>query len=194
MRSSLCALLLLCVALKPGSLPASASPQMSIRSVEGGLYEVQGVFEAKVPVEQAWALLSDYGHLKGTVDSLVQSDVLERTGDHVVVEQQARGSFLFFSQTVQVRLKILEHKLHSIEFEDVLKKDFGVYKGRWDVEPCEGGVRITYQLTADRGRFAPEAIERYVFKGQAATMLAQIKAKLEIHGDQSSLPRFSHRS
>lgn len=178
MRWSLRALFL-GVALKSASLAASAAPQMSIRSIPGGLYEVQGVFEAMVPVEQAWSLLSDYGHLKGTVASLVQSDVLEREGEHLVVEQQARGAFLFFSHTVQVRLKILEHKLHSIEFEDVLKKDFSTYRGRWDVEPSDGGVRITYQLTADRGRFAPEAIEQYVFKGQAAQMLKQIKAKLE---------------
>lgn len=167
------------VALKSAILAASALPLMSIRSVDGGLYEVQGTFEANASVEKAWALLSDYGHLKGTVESLVQSDVLEKEGDHLVVEQQAKGAFLFFTHVVRVRLKILEQKLHRIEFEDILKKDFGVYRGSWEIEPSQGGVRVTYKLTADRGRFAPEAIEQYVFKGQAATMLGQIKAKLE---------------
>lgn len=181
MRWSLRALLL-SVALKSATLAASALPQMSIRSVDGGLYEVQGAFDANVPVEQAWSLLSDYGHLKGTVDSLVQSDVVEREGDHLVVEQQARGAFLFFSHVVKVRLKILEKKLRRIDFEDVLKKDFGVYRGSWELEPVATGVRVTYRLTADRGRFAPEAIEQYVFKGQASTMLVQIKAKLESKG------------
>jgi hypothetical protein len=167
------------VALKSATLAASALPQMSIRGVDGGLYEVQGTFDAKASVEQAWSLLSDYGHLKGTVESLVQSDVMEKEGDHVVVEQQAKGAFLFFTHVVKVRLKIFEKKLRRIDFEDVLKKDFGVYKGSWEIEPSATGVHVTYKLTADRGRFAPEAIEQYVFKGQAATMLGQIKAKLE---------------
>jgi carbon monoxide dehydrogenase subunit G len=163
-------------------LVAAENPDeaVSIQSLPGGLYEVQGSFLSAAPVETAWSLLSDYDRLTGTVSSLVHSLVLVRDGDHLLVEQSARGSFLFFSRTVRVRLKILESKPYSIAFEDLGKQDFGVYRGRWDLEAAAGGgVRVHYRLTASRGSFAPELIEQHVFKGQAIALLAEIKAKLQ---------------
>jgi hypothetical protein len=173
------------LALASPAWPAEGSGDaVSIRKLPDGLYEVQGSFESAVPLEAAWNLLSDYDALTGTVSSLLRSAVLERQGDSLLVEQSARGSFLFFSRTVHVRLKVLENKLSSIAFEDTSKEDFKVYRGRWDLEATRaGGVKVCYQLTASRGSLAPELVEQHVFKGQASALLSQIKAKLQQRAD-----------
>lgn len=171
---------LLAQLLGSGPLFAQGSA-ISIRNVPDGLYEINGSFETNAPLAMVWDLLSDYDRLKGTVTGLVQSKVLERKGDKLLVEQEARGSFLFFSRSVHVRLSILESKPRSITFEDVSKLDFEVYRGSWQIEPLAGGgVQVRYQLFASRGQFAPEALEQHIFKGQAGTLLSQLRERLEL--------------
>lgn len=144
------------LAFSPGG-PALAGEPPALREEEPvvvledhgeGLYHLAGTFEVPVPVSVAWEVLTDYGHIGEFVPTVRESEVLEREGTGVLLRQVFSGSFLFFTRTARVRLRVEEKEPGLIRFRDVAGRDFHRYEGIWKIEPAPGGARVYYGLEA----------------------------------------------
>ena len=172
----------LALCLTAAAAHASPSETVSLRNSEDGNYLVVGEFTAQAPILMAWEVLTDYAGLTRTVDSMVSSQVWEAEGGDKLVEQVARGGFAFFKKSVKVRLRVKEQFLRRIDFEDQPGGMFKVYRGSWVLEAAEGGVRVRYSLTANRGALAAEGLERWAFRREAKSLLRQLCAEVERRG------------
>lgn len=109
---------------------------------------------ARATPRQAWAVLTDYEALPSFVPGLVRSQVLRRAAQEVVVEQESRAGFLFFSQSVHLTLRIDEHPYAAIDIA-LLHGDLRRFDAHWTLsETVEHGVpgtRIHY-----RGELTPQ--------------------------------------
>ena len=140
---------------------------------------IRGSFRSRATLEQAWSLLSDYEGVTRVVKSVVRSEVKERTGQELLLEQEMVGRFLLFSKGIRLRLKVKEARPASIEFEEVSGSPFAYYKGAWNVEQACGEVAVHYRLEVTRGAFAPAFIERSLMRKNSLDLLRQMKAELD---------------
>jgi hypothetical protein len=176
MKRALLLLALLCPALRAA---ASESVTLAEEMREGrACYRIDGSFEVQAKPGEVWAVLSDYGALKGVVSSMLDSRVMSRDGGVVLVEQTLRGRFLFFRKTLKLLLKIEESAPLSLDFAAVSDKPFHVYEGGWRLSAGAEGVKVGYRLTVSSAEMAPAFVERGLFKDNARELLAELKAEI----------------
>lgn len=140
---------------------------------------VEGRFTTDASALAAWNVLTDYDSIERFVSSMRDSRVLCRTGDSVLVSQEAIGRLMLFSRRLHATLRIHESRPASIVFEDVLQKDFRSYHGEWRIEDAPGGVAVTYRLEAAPSFSIPDFVARGLFRATAFDLLSQVRA--EIH-------------
>lgn len=133
-------------------VPVSAHPLINIEtSGQADLVSVKVSAEMQVDTRTVWKVITDYDHLAEFVPDIRSSRVVQRDGDSLVVEQTGKFSFLFFQQTVDVKLAVVESPPLRIVARAVggnLKEMEGIY----ELESLPAGVvRLSYA-----GRMVPE--------------------------------------
>jgi hypothetical protein len=106
------------------------------------------------------------------------SRVKSRDGNNILMEQKAKGRFLFFSKAAYVLLNVRETPYEKIQFTDVAKKDFDFYDGSWTLLPTEHSLTISYLLTMKSKTDAPRAIKKHVMKNSVTELLEQVKKEM----------------
>jgi carbon monoxide dehydrogenase subunit G len=139
--------LLACIAAPCAPAAAQALSLETYR--QGEAVTVYAEVELDVDPGVAWDVLSDYDHLAQFVPDMSLSRVLSRTGNTVVVEQKGEFGILFFRQTIDLTLEIVETPRRAIVARAV-GGSFREMSGRYDLEQTGGRVRLSYA-----GRFVP---------------------------------------
>lgn len=171
------ALVLPAALLLLGSAKAPAETA-SLNDSMRGRYLIQGHFTVDVPKQDVWQVLTDYPGLKGVVSSMEASEVLERKDGEVLVKQQACGSFLCFTRSIHLLLRVKETPFSLISFEDDKGGSFRLYRGSWKLEEAPGGVKVNYELEVNRGSLAPEFLEKRLFRGNALDLLRELRVEI----------------
>ena len=129
-------------------LCAEPEPQVVSQTV-GDVLVMTGSVELDAPVAVVWAVLTDYDNQARFIPGMSTSRTLRRSGTEVVVSQRGSTKLLFASITAQLELAIHESPTSEIDFRDVSRRDFELYRGKWTIDP-EGGarVRVTCQVNA----------------------------------------------
>lgn len=143
-----------------------------------GDYVVEGRCRTAASAAAAWAVLTDYDAIERFVPSMRESRVTERTGNHLLVEQIAIGRLFLFSRKVTVVLFVEEEPPGTIRFEDVLRRDFSMYRGEWRIEERDGGREIFYRVTARPSFRVPDMIARGMFARTARELLSEVGAEI----------------
>lgn len=141
-------------------------------------YTVEGVFQVKASSTAVWSVLTDYDHIARFVPAMRESRLVETKADGgLVVDQEAVGSVLFFSKAVHVRLDV--HRAdETLRFVDVIRKDFRLYSGSWNVRAAGDSTEVTYRLEAEPDFLSPAILMRRGLKRGAADLLDQVRAEI----------------
>jgi hypothetical protein len=108
---------------------------------------------------------------------VLTSNVLERTDDGVVVEQEAIARFMMFSKRVHLVLELREDR-GTIRFRDRCGKSFARYEGIWTIVERDGSTHITYELSAKPSFDIPEFLLKRLLKRDANQMIERLKAEI----------------
>ena len=100
--------------------------------------------------ELAFAVLTDYDRMAEFIPGMIESTVVSRSANGVVVDQVAEEGVLFFRQRVALRAAIDETPPARVTLR-ALAGSFRTLEGTYAVSRREGATRIEY-----RGRFVPE--------------------------------------
>ncbi|MHB2025991.1 MAG: SRPBCC family protein [Elusimicrobiota bacterium] len=157
-----------------------AETSVVCRRIADRTYEVQGEFSVEASSQDVWNVLTDYNHLSGFIPGLFSSSVRKRWLNGVLLSQKAEGKFYFFSRPVQVLLHIAETPLIRIDFNDVLRKDFRIYKGAWTIRNKKYSPQseVHYELEASPDRGIPAPIAGLVLKRNAASLLESVRTEI----------------
>lgn len=146
-------------------------------SEDRGVYSVAATFTVPQAPSFAWAALTDYAGIARFMPEVVKSDVINRTDDRAIVEQEAIARFLMFSKRVHLVLEVQEER-GTIRFRDRCGKSFSRYEGVWSVAEQNGRTRVTYELSAQPSFDVPEFLLKRLLKRDASQMIARLKAEI----------------
>ena len=159
--------------------PALAQPSPVDVTVheERGVYSVLARFTVEQPPSMVLTVLADYAAIPRFMPGVRTSTVLERTGDHAVVEQEAVSSIMMFSKHVHLVLDIDEHA-DALIFRDRCGRSFARYEGAWHVSAESGRTVITYELTADPSFDIPGFVIKRLLRRDSSQMIERLKAEI----------------
>jgi hypothetical protein len=171
---SLGAVTILLWAASPGRAEAAS---VSLRE-SGGAYELRGEFTVAASRGTVWAVLTDYEHIEDFVSSIKSSRVVERREGGALIEQKTRGKAFFLSKTISLWLLVKENPPGEIAFQDVSRRDFDLYQGRWTSEEAPGGTRVVYDLAANPSFAVPGWLARSAFRGMVEGLLEEVRQEI----------------
>ena len=126
----------------------------------------------------AWEVLTDYDRIDDFVPSVKRSEVKERRGNSLLLEQEWVARALFFVRTFSVLLETREEPERHILFRDLSGKDFELYEGVWRIEPAPQGVWVRYELRAKLVFFVPGFVAKKMFKKTAEDLLGEVRLEI----------------
>jgi Polyketide cyclase / dehydrase and lipid transport len=175
------AFLMLAVGTVSAAGGQEAEPQVTVRE-QNGVYSVTARFQVAQPPAIALAVLTDYDDIPRFMPQIKKSVVLERDGDHVVVEQEAVSRLFAFSKRVHLVLDITQAS-GSLYFRDRCGRSFVRYEGAWRMSEQHGRTEILYELTTQPAFDVPEFLVKRLLKRDSATTIDQLRREI---ADRSS--------
>lgn len=117
-------------------------------------------FVAATP-QLAWKVLTDYERLPQFVPELVRSKVVKRDGNQVLLEQESRAGFLFFSYNLHMTVRVTEQPYSAIAIA-LVSGGMKQYDARWELEPTQeddrSGTHIHYSARMEPEFYIPPLI------------------------------------
>jgi ribosome-associated toxin RatA of RatAB toxin-antitoxin module len=135
------------------------------------------VFSVPQETQSVVAVLTDYAAIPRFMPEVRFSNVIERSDDRVVVEQEAVARFLMFSKKVHLVLEV-QQQGNTIRFRDRCGKSFTRYQGTWTVVEREGQSQVTYELQAHPSFDVPEFLLKRLLKRDADQMIERLKIEI----------------
>lgn len=169
--------IILCFYLPGFSLSKTNDVKLTIQ--DDGIYKITGGFNTSAPISTVWDVLTDYEDIQNFISFVQASKIKSKNGSPIILEQEAKGHFWFFSKSIHVMLQINEDPLKAIHFEDLAQKDFQMYKGSWTIELDQPNqINVQYQLNAIKKFYAPEFIAKTVFRENVQAYLAEVEKEI----------------
>jgi Polyketide cyclase / dehydrase and lipid transport len=159
------------------TLPAAAADDQIVVREKDGTYEVAATFDVARMASVVAAVLTDYVRIPHYMPEVRTSQLLERSEDRAVVEQEAVARFLMFSKRVHLVLEVEETPL-AIAFRDRCGQSFARYEGSWLMLDNGRDTRITYRLTAKPMFDVPGWLLSRLLKRDAAEMIERLRAEI----------------
>lgn len=169
-------------------VPASAAPvddTVVTVNEKGGVYSVSATFTVPQSPDAVRATLTDYARIPRFMPEVRTSQVLERTDEGAVVEQEAVARFLMFSQQVHLVLDVQQER-DRIQFKDRCGRSFARYEGLWMMTPHAGGTSVTYDLSAQPSFNVPEFLLKRLLKRDASQMIDRLRAEIAERAAESA--------
>jgi uncharacterized membrane protein len=168
--------------LVAGTMPAAAAgdsetaSEVTVRE-NGGVYSVAARFHVPQPATVVRAVLADYEDLPRFMPQIKTSVVLERTGNHVIVEQEAVSRLMAFSKQVHLVLEITEAS-DALYFRDRCGRSFLRYEGAWRTLDQHGRTEIVYELTTQPAFDIPEFVVKRLLKRDSMNTIEQLRREM----------------
>lgn len=132
--------------------------------------------------QQAWKVLTDYERLPQFVPELVQSKVVRRDGNEVLLEQESRAGFLFFSYNLRMTVRITEQPYSAIGI-GLVSGGMKQYDARWELEDAQedgrSGTRIRYSARMEPEFFIPPLIGQPVVQASVQRTVEAVVREIE---------------
>lgn len=173
-------------ALLGGQGQASSEVTVSIERVDGDGWRVEGSFFAEASRQLAWSVLTDYERIPDFVGGLKASRLQGRLDGDILLEQEGRAGLYFFSRAVRVLLRIRESPGESIQFQDLARGDFLMYRGEWSLDEAPGGTTVRYLLWAHPAFPAPTFAEKRALVKVTRGLLENVRAEMHNRGHRES--------
>jgi len=168
--------LILIAAAMSAAGDAESEPQVTVRE-QAGVYSVTARFQVPHPAAVALAVLTDYADIPRFMPQIKTSVVLERDGDHVVVEQEAISHLMAFSKRVHLVLDITEAP-DALYFRDRCGRSFLRYQGVWRIVEQHERTTIVYELTTKPAFDVPEFLVKRLLKRDSTTTIEQLRREI----------------
>jgi ribosome-associated toxin RatA of RatAB toxin-antitoxin module len=171
-----CAWMLSVFSAAPSAVDPASSVDVTVQENEG-LYTVRSRFNVPAPASIAFAVLTDYEAIPRFMPDVRTSNILERTGSRVIVEQEAVAHVMMFSKRVFLVLEVSECG-GAIHFRDRSGKSFSHYAGSWRLTEQDNHTSISYELTAKPAFDVPEFLLKRLLKRDAKQMIERLQAEI----------------
>ena len=129
---------------------------------------------------KVWSSLTDYDNLSSYLPKVMASNVVERNGNEIILDQTGKTGIFIFERIVHFRLNIREEFPKQISFEQI-SGDFLVYRGKWVLETSHtiSGTLLSYHAELKPLFFAPPILVSFVQRQDLPGILKAHKQRAE---------------
>ena len=136
-------------------------------------------------VEDAWQVLTDYENFSKFLPGVESSQLIEKKGDRIIVEQVNKIKTLVFS--IEARLQIAQTETYpqQIAFE-AIDGDIKTLKGKWTLEPVSpypsapaDQVLLTHKVVVEPNKSLSDEIFFKIYEDRLEETVAAIKQETE---------------
>ena len=136
-------------------------------------------------VEDAWQVLTDYENFSKFLPGVESSQLIEKKGDRIIVEQVNKIKTLVFS--IEARLQIAQTETYpqQIAFE-AIDGDIKSLKGKWTLEPVSpypsapaDRVLLTHKVVVEPNKSLSDEIFFKIYESRLEETVAAIKQETE---------------
>ena len=93
-----------------------ALPPIDVQvQVEGGHVRVQAQVPLPVPREQAWAVMTDYGHMASFLPNVQEARVISTHGDQLVTFQRGTARYGIFSYDFEITREVILQPQEAVQ-------------------------------------------------------------------------------
>lgn len=164
-------------AQSPGSVVlAQGKPEIAVTE-SAGVYRVTAEFTVPAPAGIVTSVLMDVERIPEFMPDVTTSQVLERSGSGLVVEQEAAATFLMFRKRIHLVLDVSAGD-DSIRFRDRCGSSFAQYQGAWRLRRRGESTTVAYELTATPSFEVPAFVLKRLLKRDAAAMIGRLQAEI----------------
>lgn len=136
---------------------------------------------------QAWKILTDYERLPQFVPELVHSKVVQRDGNEVLLEQESRAGFLFFSYRLHMIVRATEQPYSTIGIV-LVSGGMKQYDARWELESAQedgrSGTRIRYSARMEPEFFIPPLLGEPFVQASVKRTVEAVVREIEKNGSK----------
>jgi carbon monoxide dehydrogenase subunit G len=173
--------ILLCLLMLPTAWGARAAEDVSVEAIRrDDALEVACRATIDAPLDLVWQALTDYDHMAEFIPGMRKSQVVERRGSVVVVEQVGEARFLFITYPIEVTLASTERPPYTLEIS-VLKGNLKRLDGGYRIEPLGSGrILLTWNGTIEALLMPPligEMLMRANIEDQFRGMVSEIERR-----------------
>jgi len=148
---------------------------VTIRDTLDGAVYIMGEVTISVPIDTVWNVLTDYENLKSFIPGILESSILSENNSNKIILQKGKSKFLFFSKTIEVKLRLTEQKLEKLIF-DLIEGPFHIYRGEWNLSITSiGDIRLTYEAIVKPDFFSPGYVIKRVLSNDFRKSLESIR-------------------
>lgn len=184
---------LLCVwmLLTSISIASDHSPRKDV-SVKiqklGNGFEVEVSYFTHMDLCNSFAFLTDYEDARN-IPGIVESNILSRSGNKVVVERKASETILLFPLEISSTIEYTEIPYLGLNFEQI-RGDSKIYRGTWRLEPKDGSTKLTYLSVIELDSVVPQMVQQYFVKNsiQKRFEFMASRARLKEQKNSSKCP------
>jgi carbon monoxide dehydrogenase subunit G len=129
---------------------------------------------------KVWNTLTNYDNLSKYLPKVLSSELVEREGNEIILDQTGKTGIFIFEKHVHFRLKIEEEYPNKISFKQ-LDGDFQVYRGEWLLETSNTiqGTILSYKAELKPNFFAPPILVNFVQRQDLPGILKAHKQRAE---------------
>ena len=112
-----------------------------------GTRRLAAELKSPLPVHLLWDVLTDYENLSQFIPNLSTSELIQRQGQTVRLQQVGSQQLLGLRFSAQVQLELTEYRQDGLLQFRMVKGDFRRFEGSWQIRQRPDGSSLLYELT-----------------------------------------------
>ena len=111
-----------------------------------GIRRLAAELKSPLPVQLLWDVLTDYENLSRFIPNLSSSELIQRQGQTVRLQQVGSQQLLGLRFSAQVQLELTEFRQDGLLQFRMVKGDFRRFEGSWQIRQRPDGCSLLYEL------------------------------------------------
>ncbi|MES2934650.1 MAG: SRPBCC family protein [Pseudomonadota bacterium] len=152
---------------------------------EPSAYEVQATALVRATPQEVWQVLTDYERMHEFVPDMASCKVLSREAsapNAITLEQHGSMHFLFFSQAIDLVVRVVEQPISTIDIT-LVSGNMKAYSSHWEIRPVLGnkmtGTQISYQGKLTPDFYVPRLFGVSLMRSNIQNMFEAVMVEIE---------------
>jgi ribosome-associated toxin RatA of RatAB toxin-antitoxin module len=129
------------------SADSGTAIEQTMERLPQGTRRLAAELKSPLPVQLLWDVLTDYENLSRFIPNLSTSELIQRQGQTVRLQQVGSQQLLGLRFSAQVQLELTEFRQDGLLQFRMVKGDFRRFEGSWQIRQRPDGCSLLYELT-----------------------------------------------
>ncbi|MDC3011028.1 SRPBCC family protein [Synechococcus sp. AH-736-G21] len=129
------------------STDSGTAIEQTMERLPQGTRRLAAELKSSLPVQLLWDVLTDYENLSRFIPNLSTSELIQRQGQTVRLQQVGSQQLLGLRFSAQVQLELTEYRQDGLLQFRMVKGDFRRFEGSWQIRQRPHGSSLLYELT-----------------------------------------------